>query len=217
NTDPPGKLYFREWLTFGNLRLWLGRNGIVSPFAILSGQQQSQLMIRSVRQWWWLFVLLLFTASVALKLSGSSVGMWAEELSGKYPPQGLLLFKPQPLRTDEWLVWTPAALSQARQNPRFPVENPNLGPGYAPMLLNLPVAYYTTWFRPHLFGFFILDFERGFSFCWLLKIVGIVLAPAWLLRQLGLQSRGLALFSGLWILLSLQCWLSSPTMLPLIL
>jgi hypothetical protein len=82
------------------------------------------------------------------------------------------------------------------------------------MLLNLPVAYYTTWFRPQLFGFFILDFERGFSFCWWLKIIGVVLASVWLLRQLGLQSRGLALFAGLWILLSLQWWLSSPTMLP---
>jgi len=168
-------------------------------------------MIRVVRRWWWLILLLLFAASVALKLSGSCVGMWEEELSGKYPPKGLLLFKPQPVRTDEWLVWTPAALSQARQNPPFPLENPNLGPGCAPMLLNLPVAYYTTWFRPQLFGFFLLDFERGFSFCWLLKIVGVVFAPAWLLRQLGLQSRGLALFGGLWILLSLHWWLSSPT------
>jgi hypothetical protein len=171
-------------------------------------------MIPQLRQWCWLFALLLFCTSVALKLNGSSVGMWEEELSQRDASKGLLLFKPQPLRSDEWLVWTPAALSQARQIPRFPLENPNLGPGRATLLLNLPVAYYTTWFRPQLWGFFIFDFERGFSFCWLLKIFALVLAPAWLLRQLGVRSRGLALFGGLWIFLSLQWWLSSPTMLP---
>ena len=171
-------------------------------------------MIPQLRQWWWLIAVLLFCTSVALKLNGSSVGMWEEELSRQDASKGLLLFKPQPLRTDEWLVWTPAALSQARQTPRFPLENPNLGPGHAPLLLNLPVAYYTTWFRPQLWGFFIFDFERGFSFCWMAKIFGLVLAAAWFLRQLGLRSLWLALFGGLWIFLSLQWWLSSPTMLP---
>ncbi len=140
--------------------------------------------------------------------------MWEEELSGRKVSKGLLLFQPQSIRTDEWLVWTPAALSQARQIPRFPIENPNLGAGRAPLLLNLPVAYYTTWFRPQLWGFFILDFERGFSFCWFAKIFGLLLATAWFLRQLGVRSRGLALFGGLWIFLSLQWWLSSPAMLP---
>src|SRR4029077_14826741 len=65
-----------------------------------------------------------------------------------------------------------------------------------------------------LWGFFVLDFERGFSFCWWAKIFGLVLAPAWLLRRLGVQSRGLALFSGLGLFLALQWWLSSPAMLP---
>jgi hypothetical protein len=170
--------------------------------------------MRIFRRWGWVLVLLLFCAGVGLKLNGSSVGMWEQELLQREASKGLILFKPQPIRTDEWLVWTPAALCQAHQIPRFPVENPNLGPGRAPLLLNLPVAYYTTWFRPQLWGFFILDFERGFSFCWLAKIFGLVLAPAWLLRQLGVQSRALALFSGLWIFLAVQWWLSSPTMLP---
>ena len=171
-------------------------------------------IIRQFRRWRWLVVLLLFCACVAFKLNGSSVGQWEQELSGKQASKGLLLFHPQPIRTDEWLVWTPAALCQARQIPRFPVENPNLGPGRAPLLLNLPVAYYTTWFRPQLWGFFILDFERGFSFCWWTKVFGLVLAAAWFLRQLGVHNRGIALFGGLWTFLPLQWWLSSPAMLP---
>ena len=171
-------------------------------------------MLHRYQHFFWLIVLLLFCVCVALKLNGSSVGIWEQELSGREASKGLLLFEPQPIRMDEWLVWTPAALSQARQMPRFPVENPNLGPGRAPLLLNLPVAYYTTWFRPQLWGFFVFDFERGFSFCWMTKIFGLVLATAWFLRQLGLRSLGLALFGGTWSFLAMQWWLSSPTMLP---
>lgn len=166
------------------------------------------------RQCFWLILFLLFCLCVALKLNGSSVGMWEQELSGRKASKGLLLFQPQPIRTDEWLVWTPAALSQARHIPPFAVENPNLGPGRAPLLFNLPVAYYTSWFRPQLWGFFILDFERGFSFCWFAKIFAVLLAPAWLLRQLGVRSWTLDLFGGLWIFISLQWWFSSPAMLP---
>ena len=146
-------------------------------------------MLGQLRQWRWLIVLLLFCACVTLKLNGSSVGMWDQELSGRKASKGLLLFEPQPIRTDEWLVWTPAALSQARQIPRFPIENPNLGAGRAPLLLNLPVAYYTTWFRPQLWGFFILDFERGFSFCWMAKIFAVVLAGVVSSPARGPQSR----------------------------
>ena len=67
-------------------------------------------------------------------------------------------------------------LSQARQVPPFPIENPNLGAGRAPLIMNLPVAYYTTFFRPQLWGFFLFDFERGFSFYWCCKVFGLLLA-----------------------------------------
>src|SRR5437016_2425492 len=184
------------------------------PFLLWWRLKARMEILHRFRQRSWLIALLFFCLCVALKLNGSSVGMWEQELSERQASKGLLLFEPQPIRTDEWLVWTPAALSQARQMPRFPTENPNLGAGRAPLLLNLPVSYYTTWFRPQLWGFFIFDFERGFSFCWFAKIFALVLAPAWFLRQLGVRSLSLGLFPGAWIFLSLQWWLSSPTMLP---
>jgi hypothetical protein len=64
-------------------------------------------ILHRFRQCSWFIVLLLFCLCVALKLSGSSVGMWEEQLSGRNASKGLLLFEPQPIRTDEWLVWTP--------------------------------------------------------------------------------------------------------------
>lgn len=163
-----------------------------------------------------LVCLILFCLSVELKLNGSSVGMWRNLLLEPGIARGLLYSSPKRIRVDEWGVWTPSALSQARQNPPFPIENPNLGAGLSPLLMSVPVAYYTTLFRPQLFGFFLFDFERGFSFYWCCKVFGLLLATGWCLRRLGIRSPGIILFGVLWIYFSsyIQWWLSSPAMLP---
>src|SRR5438067_12356643 len=159
---------------------------------------------------------LLFCLAVGLKLSGSSVGMWRNLLAEPGIARGLILFSPKHLRGEEWGIWTPAMLSQARQNPPFPIENPSLGAGRAPLLMSVPVAYYTTLFRPQLWGFFVLDFERGFSFYWCTKAFGLLAAVAWALRQIGVRSYLLAIFGAVWVLFSsyVQWWFSSPAMLP---
>ena len=158
----------------------------------------------------------LFCICVSLKLNGSSVGMWSVLLQEHSRPRGLLFSTPKLLRIDEWGIWTPAMLSQARQVPPFPIENPNLGAGRAPLIMNVPVAYYTTFFRPQLWGFFLFDFERGFSFYWCCKVFGLLLATGWCLRVIGLRSRALVLIGTMWIFLSsfTQWWFSSPAMLP---
>ena len=151
-----------------------------------------------------------------MKLNGSSIGMWRTLLLEPGIPRGLLFSSPKQIRVDEWCIWTPAMLSQARQKPPFPVENSNLGSGRAPLLMNVPVAYYTTFFRPQLWGFFLFDFERGFSFYWCSKVFGLLLAVGWWLRQMGLHSRALIIFGVVWVFFSsyMQWWFSSPAMLP---
>ena len=165
---------------------------------------------------WWLVVIVLFALCVAFRLNGSSVGVWQEVLREPGPPRGLLLFKPERIRADEWRVVTPSMLSQARQSRRFPIENESLGAGRAPLLMSVPVAYYTTFFRPQLWGFFLLDFERGFSFYWCCKVFGLLLAAVWLLRQIGIKNVGVLAFGALWIFFSsfVQWWFSTPAMLP---
>ncbi len=157
----------------------------------------------------------LFCLFVGLKLNGSSVGMWSNLLMEKSAPRGLLYSSPKRIRVDEWGVWTPAALSQAKQRPAFPIENPNLGAARSPLLMSVPVAYYTTFFRPQFFGFFLFDFERGFSFYWCCKVFGLLLASGWFLRRLGVRSQALILFGAVWIYFSsyVQWWFSSPAML----
>src|SRR5712691_1284831 len=165
-------------------------------------------MVRRLHLGFWLALILIFCACVALKLNGSSVGMWSAVLNEPGKPHGLLIFMPKQVRADEWESWTPAALSQARQTPPFPIENVSLGGGRAPLLMSVPVAYYTTFFRPQLWGFFLFDFERGFSFYWCCKVFGLLLASAWLLQQLGCRSRSIILIGTLWIFFSgyVQWW-----------
>ncbi|MBA3543540.1 MAG: hypothetical protein H0T83_03740 [Chthoniobacterales bacterium] len=167
-------------------------------------------------RWCSLGLFFLFCVAVELKLNGSSVGMWSNLLSEKEAPSGLLFSSPKRVRGDEWSVWTPAMLSQARQTPPFPIQNPNLGAGRSPLIMSVPVAYYTTFFRPQLWGFFIFDFERGFSFYWCGKVFGLLFAVGWCLRQIGVRSRWLVIFGALWIFFSsyTQWWFSSPAMLP---
>jgi len=159
---------------------------------------------------------LLFCLCLAMKLNGSSIGMWRTLLLEPGIPRGLLFSSPKQIRVDEWCIWTPAMLSQARQKPPFPIENSNLGAGRAPLLMNVPVAYYTAFFRPQLWGFFLFDFERGFSFYWCSKVFGLLLAVGWWLRQMGLRSRALTIFGVVWVFFSsyMQWWFSSPAMLP---
>ena len=173
-------------------------------------------MIRWLVRWWWLAVALLFISCVALKLNGSSIGRWRNVVREPQPVRGLVFSTPKKIRSDEWVVWTPSILSQARQTPPFPIENSSLGHGRTPLLMSVPVAYYTTFFRPQLWGFFLLDLERGFSFYWCTKIFGLLLASVWLLRQLGIRSRGIIAFGTVWIFFSsfVQWWFSSPAMLP---
>jgi len=68
-----------------------------------------------LHRWWWLIVVLLFVTCVALKLNGSSMGRWQRVLREPEPIRGLLAGTPKNIRSDEWVVWTPSILSQARQ------------------------------------------------------------------------------------------------------
>ena len=165
---------------------------------------------------WCLLVIALFGFCVGLKLNGSSIGVWQTILREPGPPRGLLLFKPRWIRSDEWDFTTPSMLSQARQSPPFPIENESLGAGRAPLLMGVPVAFYTTLFRPQFWGFFVFDFEHGFSFYWCCKVFGLLLASVWLLRQIGIKSPVVVAFGTVWVFFSsfVQWWFSTPAMLP---
>lgn len=171
---------------------------------------------RHLLTWCCLIAAILFAAGVAFELNGSSVGVWHSLLKGPGAVRGLIFSVPRTIRVDEWGVWTPSALSQARHTPAFPVENPNLGAERSPLVMNVPVKHYTALFRPQFYGFFVFDFTRGFSFYWCAKFFGLLVAAGWALRQLGVRSRLLVIFGAVWVLFSsyVQWWFSSPAALP---
>lgn len=183
--------------------------------AITPGSQ-SRIRFPGLLGWCCVTAAVIFSFAVSFKLNGSSVGMWSNLLLQHETPPGLLFSVPRGARFDEWVVSTPAMLSQARQIPAFPIANPSLGGGRAPLLMSVPVAYYTTFFRPQLWGFFLWDFERGFSWYWCCKLFGLLVAFGWMLRQLGIQSRLIVVFGAIWVAFSsyTQWWFSSPAMLP---
>lgn len=158
----------------------------------------------------------LFVLATALKLNGSSVAIWnrfpvLRPLEGN----GLLLSTPKPSRSDEYLVWTPGAISQCRQPLPFPSENLSLGAGKVPLMYSMPVRHYTMIFRPQLWGFFLLDIEHAFAWYWNAKIFGLF-AAMFLLCHVLTRNFWLSVFGSLWLLLSsyVQWWFSCPPMLP---
>jgi hypothetical protein len=156
---------------------------------------------------------LLFAVAFAFRLNGSSTFIWQGLLYDQQNPGGLVAGAPEPVRSDEWLVWTPAAIAQANRG--FPVENPSLGAGRAPFLYSLPVRHYTMVFRPQLYGFFLFNLEWAYAWYWNIKIFGLLISMFLLLRVLTRHS-WLALFGSLWLFFSnyVQWWFSCPPMLP---
>jgi hypothetical protein len=165
------------------------------------------------------FLILLLIAGIvltALRIHGSSVVRWSVILNEESTAQSLLYGLPRDVRSDEWLVWTPSLLAQANHIPPFPVENPVLGAGRSPMLLNLPTRHYSTLFRPQLWGYFLFDVEHGFAWNWNLKVFGLLAAMFLLIRKLADGDFWIALLGSLWVFCSsyMQWWFSCPPMLP---
>lgn len=158
----------------------------------------------------------LFILSVFLGLNGSSSAFWARALQTPDEPTGLIAGSPRLTRSDEWMVWTPAALNQLHHVPPMPVKNPALGAGVSPLLMSLPVRHYSVLFRPQLWGFFFFDAERGFSWFWNTKAFGLLLSFFFLFRKLLRGRVVLAILGSVAVSYSslVQWFFSSPTMLP---
>ncbi|HAF12448.1 MAG TPA: hypothetical protein DHU55_15075 [Blastocatellia bacterium] len=167
-----------------------------------------------------LIVALIFAVSTSLRINGSSSSYWSDVVWNGVrisdSPKGVLLSKPKGVRTDEWLMFTPAILSQARSQPPFPTSNPSYGPGKVPLIMSLPAQHYTMLFRPALWGYFLFPFEFAFAWHWNIKIFGLFVGMFllfWALTDgrldLSLAGAAMVQFSSF-----VQWWFSSPAMLP---
>lgn len=114
-------------------------------------------------------------ACVVFELSGSSISLWTTALqSGN--ESGLLFGIPRPIRSDEWLVFTPMSISQEQSG--FPAIS-HLMRGVATdttMVYAQPSWSIATLFRPTLWGFLFLGASRGISFFWCGRLIALFMA-----------------------------------------
>jgi hypothetical protein len=125
-------------------------------------------------------IALIFALLVAAGISGSSLS-----LGTAYTPfldlnPARILGKDRPIRSDEWMLFTPMALGQAVHQPAFPVINRNLGIDGQNMLVvgmaGMPVAHISALAKPATWGFFLFDQRRALAWYWWFPIFGCLFA-----------------------------------------
>lgn len=157
-----------------------------------------------------------FVAASALQLNGSSSGMYRFYADRVDPERGLLFGSPKDIRSDEWMVETPWMFSQFKQDPPFPIKNDNIGDTTSTLVNNLPARHWTMLFRPQMWGFFAMSFERAFACYWNFKWFALLLG-AFLFLELITRGNVLLAVTGsvfLWLSSYMQWWWSTPTAMP---
>lgn len=101
----------------------------------------------------------------ALKIHGSSIGMYHQIFYGKTKDNNLILNKPRPIRSDEWLMVSQMTIAQ--ENNQYQRINKNIGNGQdMSLLVDVPYREWSTMFKPQNLAFFVLPFDNAFAFRW---------------------------------------------------
>jgi hypothetical protein len=166
---------------------------------------------RLLGSWSWLPlpVVALFVVLVALGTHGSSVG----SLAGPGPDPSLLAGDPRDIRSDEYLIATPLAVSAARQG--FP-ESMQVGltrTSQPALAHGAPVWGWTSLLKPQDWGYLLLapvGVEHGVAWRWWTPYLVSVLGLAALLRRLGVRAALAAPLAVAGTLTPYQAWWSAP-------
>lgn len=122
----------------------------------------------------WRFVIgtVILLLLVAFNINGSSVHCWSQYFSTEH--SGILLGTERAIRSDEWVVNTPMALSQAASG--FHYFSPVIGAGAdAFIVYGQPVKDIAIIFRPFQWGYLFLGADRGLSFFWNARLICLLL------------------------------------------
>jgi len=148
----------------------LGANGTVANAWAVAGRFPARIAA--------LALLALFAGLVGFGTTGSSLDV------GFRDGQDLILAidhvriagTSRPIRSDEWLVFTPLSIAQYNHVPAFPIVNRQLGPDGQNMLVagmtGVPVAHLSQLAKPATWGFHIFDLRRALAWYWWLPVFG---------------------------------------------
>jgi hypothetical protein len=122
--------------------------------------------------WFPLLIILGGTVLIALTISGTSSGAhWTVFGTGIDPR--VILGGPRPIRSDEWLVQQSWIASQAAQG--FPVINHTFPGGMnSTIIFELPNWDWSSFFRPHMWGFLFFGLDVGVAWQWWVPAMGLV-------------------------------------------
>lgn len=119
-----------------------------------------------------LILLILLSASGT---SGSSIGIYHQIFYGATTDTNLIANSPRSIRSDEWILGSQRIIAQ--ENNDYKAVNQNIGEGEDTILLtDVPAKDWSTLFRPHNIGFFILPFENAFALRWWMPTFLLALA-----------------------------------------
>ncbi|MBX4197077.1 hypothetical protein KW801_00790 [Candidatus Saccharibacteria bacterium] len=153
----------------------------------------------------------------AFKVSGSSIGIYSDIFYGSgHKDNNLLLNKPRPIRSDEW-VWN-SQMIMAQEANHYERVNPNLGHGQdMSLIIDVPYKDWSAIFRPQNLAFFILPFQNAFAFKWWFLGYLLVLAGYFFVLYLLPKKRLLAATIALTLLFSpfVQWWYQYITLAPI--
>lgn len=116
----------------------------------------------------WFYPAILFLVLVglsALKISGTSLGIYNTYFNGTASDPNLITGIPRQIRSDEWVVNTQMTFAQKNNN--FNRMNNNIGAGQdMSVVLDAPYREWSQIFKPHNWAFFVLPFDNAYAFKW---------------------------------------------------
>lgn len=137
--------------------------------------------------------LLAIAIGTLLELSGSSIAQWGTIL-GNDPVEGTIFGIPRAVRSDEYLVNTPFAISQDQTG--FAAVSTVIRGGSTDVTLvyGQPAWAFSILFRPFQWGYLLLGSSRGLSFFWCARLVVLLIVSLEfaLLLSRGIRSASLA-------------------------
>ncbi|MDT2702019.1 DUF7657 domain-containing protein [Enterococcus dongliensis] len=167
-------------------------------------------MIDQIIRFRYLIGLIFLILIVALNLNGSSIGSWDKIVSERSDNKtsDVIFGENREVRSDEWMVQTPFYFSQAESD--YPVVNKQYGKECQNMIIayNSPVKDWTVIGKPFNWGFLFLGKERGLSFYWGFKIIGMLLLSFEMVMILTKRNKYLSLLGSFWLTFSpaIQWW-----------
>ena len=159
----------------------------------------------------YLIALIVFITLVACKINFSSVDSWQTYIFGGDKVDGVIFGQYRTIRSDEWAIQTPYAISQAQADGYYNLHNENIGEGANMILGEAPVFDITILARPLLWGYMLFGAEYGFSWYWSLKVIMIFMVSLELAIMLSKKDRALSIAGAIWLALTpgLMWWLST--------